>query len=82
MRAGGVDAELSALHREALDNAADTTRLPELCERMQGLVHKAGVADTARELILAAYHALGADAVVAVRSSATGEDGATPRSPA
>ena len=75
MQAGGVDAELSALHREALDNAADTTRLAERCDRMQGLVHKAGVADTTRELILAAYHALGADVVVAVRSSATGEDG-------
>src|SRR5262245_19233632 len=59
VQAGGVDAELSALHREALDNVADTTRLADLCERMQGLVHKAGVADEVRELILAAYHALG-----------------------
>ena len=75
MRSGGVDAELNALHREALDNVADTTRLAELCERMQGLVHKAGVADTTRDRIFAAYHALGADVVVAVRSSATGEDG-------
>jgi len=75
MRSGGVDAELSALHREALQNAADTTRLAELCERMQGLVHKAGVAHTMHELIVDAYHALGADVVVAVRSSATGEDG-------
>jgi pyruvate,water dikinase len=75
MRAGGVDAELSALHREALANVADTTRLAEACERMQGLVHKAGVADTLRDLIPAAYHGLGRDAVVAVRSSATGEDG-------
>lgn len=75
MRAGGVDAELSALHREALANVADTTRLAEMCERMQGLVRKAGVADSVRDLILVAYHALGPDAVVAVRSSATGEDG-------
>ena len=30
MRWGGVDAELSALHREALQNVADTTRLAEL----------------------------------------------------
>jgi pyruvate, water dikinase len=73
MRAGGVDAELNALHREALENAADTTRLAELRERMQGLVHKAGVADTPREPIVAAYHALGSDVVVAVTSS--GEDG-------
>ena len=70
---GGVDEELSRLHREAL--AADTTHLPELCERLQGLVHKAGIADSVRDRVLAAYRALGADAVVAVRSSATGEDG-------
>jgi pyruvate,water dikinase len=75
MRAGGVDAELSALHRDALANVADTTRLTEMCERMQGLVHKAGVTDTVRDRILVGYHALGSDAVVAVRSSATGEDG-------
>ena len=49
--------------------------LRSCASRMQGLVHKAGVADATRELILAAYHALGADVVVAVRSSATGEDG-------
>ena len=75
MRAGGEDAELNALHRKALENASDTTRLAELCERMQGLVHTAGVAGTTRDLTLAAYHALGSDVVVAVRSSATGEDG-------
>ncbi len=75
MRSGGVDAELSALHREALAKVADTTRLPELCERLQGLVHKAGVADEVRAEILAAYRALGPNALVAVRSSATGEDG-------
>src|SRR5262245_29649669 len=68
MRAGGVGTELSALHREALDNVADTARLAELCERMHRLVHKAGVADAVRELILAAYHAIGPEAVVAVRS--------------
>ncbi|HET9563620.1 MAG TPA: PEP/pyruvate-binding domain-containing protein, partial [Mycobacterium sp.] len=75
MRAGGVDAELNALHREALTNVADTTHLPERCERLQGLVHKAGVADAVRDPLLAAYRALGSNAVVAVRSSATGEDG-------
>ena len=75
MRAGGVGAELSALHREALANAADTAHLADLCERLQGLVEKAGIADTVRASVLAAYRALGSDAVVAVRSSATGEDG-------
>ncbi len=76
MRAGGVDTELAALHREALEAVADTVALTERCERMQGLVRKAGIADTVAALTLSAYHALGPDAVVAVRSSATGEDGA------
>lgn len=75
IRAAGVDAELSALHREAMANAADTARLSETCERMQGLVNKAGVSGGVRDRILAFYHRLGRDAVVAVRSSATGEDG-------
>ncbi len=75
MRAGGVDAEVNSLHREALKTVADTTHLTELCKRLQGLVHKAGIADAVREPILAAYRALGSDKVVAVRSSATGEDG-------
>ncbi|MGV0601021.1 phosphoenolpyruvate synthase [Mycolicibacterium pulveris] len=74
MRAGGVDAELSALHREALDTYTDTARLAELCERLQALVQKAGVAEDVRDSILAEYRALGADTLVAVRSSATGED--------
>ncbi len=75
MKAGGVVSELSALHREALDNVADTARLADLCEWMQSLVKKAGVADSIRDLILGSYHTLGSKAVVAVRSSATGEDG-------
>ena len=75
MKAGGVVSELSALHREALDNVADTARLIDLCEWMQGLVQKAGVADSIRDLILDSYHMMGSKAVVAVRSSATGEDG-------
>ncbi|GAT12800.1 phosphoenolpyruvate synthase [Mycolicibacterium novocastrense] len=76
MRSGGVEAELNALHREALDAVADTAMLTELSERMQGLVRKAGADDEVRRLILSAYHGLGPGAVVAVRSSATGEDGA------
>jgi pyruvate, water dikinase len=75
MRAGGVGAELSALHREALDTVTDTTHLNKLCERLQGLVHKAGINDTVRDSVLAAYRAVGSDTAVAVRSSATGEDG-------
>ena len=75
MRAGGVDGELRDVHREAIAEVADTVHLRERCERLQGLVHKAGIADSVRERLLAAYRALGSDAVVAVRSSATGEDG-------
>lgn len=35
IRAGGVDVELSVLHREALATVADTSHLAELCEQMQ-----------------------------------------------
>lgn len=75
MRAGGVDTELSALHRAALEAVGTATRLAELCEQLQALVRKAGVADAVRDPLLVAYRRLGPDAVVAVRSSATGEDG-------
>ncbi len=75
MQAGGVEAELVALHREGLANVTDSTRLDELCHRMRSLVAKAGVEDTVRDQILAAYRRLGSNVVVAVRSSATGEDG-------
>ena len=75
MHAGGADTELSALHREALDTVTDTTQLAGLCEWLQGLVRKAGVADSVRDAVLDAYRSLGSEVVVAVRSSATGEDG-------
>ncbi len=75
MRAGGVSEELAAAHREALTKVGDSSHLGELCERMQSLVLKAGVTDDVRDLMLAAYRRLGPGAVVAVRSSATGEDG-------
>lgn len=76
MRAGSVETELAALHSEALKNVADTGGLTESCEWMQALVRKAGLADAVRRPALSAFHALGPDVVVAVRSSATGEDGA------
>lgn len=75
MRSGGADDELIALHREALTQVDDPARLSELCRRMQSLVAKAGVADLVCNKILVAYRDLGAECVVAVRSSATGEDG-------
>lgn len=76
MRGGGVDSELAELHREALAAVADSALLNDLSERMQALVHKAGVEATLRDEVVDAYHRLGPQARVAVRSSATGEDGA------
>jgi pyruvate, water dikinase len=75
MLEGGVDTELAALHREGLAQIDDGARLSELCQRMQSLVRKAGVSDDVRDQLLDAYHGLGTNCVVAVRSSATGEDG-------
>lgn len=75
MQAGGVATELAELHPEALTRVDNSERLDELCHRMRGLVAKAGVEDTVRDQALAAYRQLGTDVVVAVRSSATGEDG-------
>lgn len=75
VRSGGVEAELAALHGDALNQVGDAARVSELCRRMQSLVAKAGICPDAREQATAAYRVLGSDAVVAVRSSATGEDG-------
>lgn len=75
MEAGGVDTELAALHREALAQVDNTARVGELCQRMRALVAKAGVSQEVREQLLESYRALGPNCVVAVRSSATGEDG-------
>ena len=76
MREGGIDEELNATHRTAMGNAADGSELTDLSHRMQSLVYKAGISDAVRTRVLDAYRGLGSDAVVAVRSSATGEDGA------
>ncbi|OSC24422.1 phosphoenolpyruvate synthase [Mycobacterium vulneris] len=75
MEAAGVDTELSALHREALTQVDNAARLAELCQRMRALVAKAGVSQDVRDQLLSAYRVLGTNCVVAVRSSATGEDG-------
>lgn len=75
-KAAGVAEELNAAHREAMTFVGDTDRLTEACHQMQALVLKAGMADDIRERALAAYRRLGSDTIVAVRSSATGEDGA------
>ncbi|MEZ0351541.1 phosphoenolpyruvate synthase [Mycobacterium sp. pR1184] len=75
MQAGGVEAELAALHAEALAEVSNNSRLSELCQRMQNLVLKAGLSEEVRGPLLDSYRALGPDCTVAVRSSATGEDG-------
>lgn len=73
--AGGLEDELHELHREALGQIGNTARLSELCKHMQKLVDKAEMPSSLRTEIAAAYTRLGDNAVVAVRSSATGEDG-------
>lgn len=75
MRAGGVDAELAAAHREALGSVDDPARLDELCRRMRDVVRGADLTAELRDAVVAAYRALGPDMPVAVRSSAAGEDG-------
>ncbi|AHH97003.1 phosphoenolpyruvate synthase [Kutzneria viridogrisea] len=74
--------ESAGLHEEvraAFDQAMAAASSPELaaaCERVRALVHKAGVSQQVREQVERAYRELGADQPVAVRSSATSEDGA------
>jgi pyruvate, water dikinase len=76
MREAGVADELNAAHREAMLRAGDPAGFTEMCEKMKALVLKAGMSDDVRERILTAYRAMGSNVNVAVRSSATGEDGA------
>ncbi|QBS45350.1 phosphoenolpyruvate synthase [Nocardia sp. CS682] len=74
---GPYGAELDQLHTQAIDASDDGPRVAELCRRMRELVHKSTLDGTLRDAILAAYHALGDQVPVAVRSSAIGEDSAT-----
>ena len=76
MGAAGVADELNAAHREATLHALDTPRLGEMCAKMKALVMQAGMSDAVRDRILASYRKMGSECYVAVRSSATGEDGA------
>ena len=75
MAAAGVADELAELHRQALSAADDPDELGKLCASLHELVAKAGGTEEIRAELSAAYHALGPDVAVAVRSSATGEDG-------
>jgi pyruvate,water dikinase len=76
MRGAGVSDELNAAHRQALLASGDPDRFDEMCAKMKALVLQAGMAEDVRDRILEAYRAMGTDSFVAVRSSATGEDGA------
>ncbi len=75
MKAAGVSDELNAAHREAM-RVSDQDKQTEMCNQMKAMVLRAGMAAEVRDLILASYRAMGQNVNVAVRSSATGEDGA------
>lgn len=68
----GVRAKLQEL--VAGVNADDPASLEAAAQQAQALVGSTPIPDTLRTAILAAYHALGANVAVAVRSSATSED--------
>jgi pyruvate,water dikinase len=74
MDEGGVRDELAALFAEAVLRSEDPCELASAADRLRALVRKAGVPATLRDEVVAAYHRLGADVPVAVRSSATAED--------
>ena len=74
MEDAGVRDELRAVFDDARAHADDSAALAGAAGRLRDLVHKAGVPPRVRDEVLAAYHALGANVPVAVRSSATAED--------
>ncbi|MEO6627111.1 MAG: PEP/pyruvate-binding domain-containing protein, partial [Aquihabitans sp.] len=76
MDAGGVRGELLSVFAEAAGHAGDPAALTAAAAHLQKLVRSAGVADDVRDRLVEAYGKLGAGVAVAVRSSATAEDGA------
>ncbi len=68
----GARAELQALFKSV--DADSPPALAAASAKMRTLVEQSGVPPEVRAQILAAYHKLGADVAVAVRSSATSED--------
>jgi pyruvate, water dikinase len=74
MEDGGVRGELVALFGDSSTQADDPIALADFAGRLQALVRKAGVPKELGEQVLAAYHQLGSEVPVAVRSSATAED--------
>jgi pyruvate, water dikinase len=74
LEAAGVRGDAQALFAEATRLVDDPAALADTASRLQSIVREAGVSAALREEILAAYHGLGDDVPVAVRSSATAED--------
>ncbi len=75
IEAAGVREELLALVADV--DVADPAALREVSERARGLVQQTPLPSDLRAALLAAYHDLGPDTRVAVRSSATAEDAAS-----
>ncbi|MHB1209773.1 MAG: phosphoenolpyruvate synthase [Acidimicrobiales bacterium] len=67
----GIADELAALLTSSADSTADLTKL---AEQTQQLIHSIVLPDVLARTIVEAYHQLGANTFVAVRSSGTGED--------
>ncbi|MEV0067935.1 MULTISPECIES: phosphoenolpyruvate synthase [unclassified Amycolatopsis] len=76
LETAGVRAEIADVHAKALTNVDDAAALAETCERLRVLVRSAGLTTELAEAVSTAYRELGDSVTVAVRSSATGEDGA------
>ena len=74
MEEGGVRLELQEGFADACARADDPAALAAAAARLRSLVRKAGVPGPIAETVTDAYHALGTDVAVAVRSSATAED--------
>jgi pyruvate, water dikinase len=74
MDEGGVREDLRAAFDDARVCADDPVALADASDRLRSLVRKAGVPSALRDELIAAYHRLGDDTAVAVRSSATAED--------
>jgi pyruvate,water dikinase len=71
---GGVRDALADRFAAASAQVEDTKALAVAAADLRDLVRRAGVPESVAEAVLAAYHQLGADVPVAVRSSATAED--------
>ena len=74
IEAAGVRDDLRTRFAEACNQVDDPGALTAASDRLQELVRKAGPPPEVADAVLAAYHRLGVDVPVAVRSSATAED--------